>query len=196
MEKLVAKGLRAQQRIGNLLTGQSYVDMRIHADATPQTIRTEDVYPVLPTIHNAVEEIAATAKRLLDQFNRLPMEETLKDIREAARQVKAMTGSPTLESAIGNIDQSFATFKRLTADFDDGTISRLNRVLDQAEDALARGEEALATANTVLGEGAPVVNNLNRLLLELQDAARAAQALADYLERHPDAIVFGKGGRQ
>jgi len=196
IEKLVEKGLRAQQRIGNLLTGQSYVDMRIHPDAAPQAIRTEDVYPVLPTIPNTVEEIAATAKRLLDQFNRLPMEETLKDIREAARQVKAMTGSPALESAIDNIDQSFATFKKLTVDFDDGTISRLNRVLDQAEDALARGEEALAKANTMLGEGAPAVNSLNRLLLELQDAARAAQALADYLERHPDAIVFGKGGRK
>ena len=41
-----------------------------------------------------------------------------------------------------------------------------------------------------------MVYNLNRLLLELQDAARAVEALADYLERHPDAIVFGKGSQK
>ena len=66
--------------------------MRLHEDARPQAIRTGDIYPVLPTIANTVEEIAATAKRLLDQFNNLPMDETLNDIRDAARQVKAMTG--------------------------------------------------------------------------------------------------------
>ena len=54
----------------------------------------------------------------------------------------------------------------------------------------------MATANSVLGEGAPVVYNLNRLLIDLQETARAVEALADYLERHPDAIVFGKGNPQ
>ena len=164
--------------------------------AGSQAIRTEDIYPVLPTIANTVEEIAATAKRLLDQFNDLPLDETLKDIREAARQVKTMTGSASLESAIDNIDESFATFKKLTAEFDDGTIPKLNQVLDEAQAAIRQGEQVLSAAGTVLGEGAPVANNLNRLLLELQDAARAVEALADYLERHPDAVVFGKGDRE
>ena len=189
----MAKGLRAQQRTGNLLTGQSYVSMRIQPEAEPQDIRMGDVYPVLPTIPNTVEEITATAKRLLDRFNHLPLEETLADIREAAKQFEDMTGSESLESAIDNIDQSFAEFKKVTADLNDGTLPKVNSVLDQAREAMVRGEEALATANTVLGEGAPIANNLNRLLLELQEAARAVEALADYLERHPDAIVFGKG---
>ena len=193
MEKLVAKGLRAQQRTGNLLTGQSYVSMRIQPEAEPQDLRTGDVYPVLPTIPNTVEEITATAKRLLDRFNHLPLEETLADIREAAKQFEDMTGSESLESAIDNIDQSFAEFKKVTADLNDGTLPKVNSVLDQAREAMVRGEEALATANTLLGEGAPIANNLNRLLLELQEAARAVEALADYLERHPEAIVFGKG---
>jgi paraquat-inducible protein B len=196
VEKLVGKGLRAQQRTRNLLTGQSYVSLRIHPDAADQAIRMDDAYPVLPTIPNTVEEITATAKRLLDRFNALALEETLTDIREAAIQVKAMTGSKTLESAIDNIDQSFAEFKKVNSDLNDGTLPKINGVLDQARSSLARGEEALATANTVLGEGVPMAYNLNRLLLELQEAARAVEALADYLERHPDAIVFGKGSQK
>jgi paraquat-inducible protein B len=196
MEKLVQRGLRAQQRTGNLLTGQSYVSMRIHPELEPDAIRTDDSHPVLPTIPNTVEEITATAKRLLDRFNNLPLEETLADIREAASQVKDMTGSKTLESAIDNIDQSFAEFRKVTADLNDGTLPKVNDMLDQARVSLTRGEETLATAKNILGEGAPVVYNLNRLLLELQDAARAVEALADYLERHPDAIVFGKGSQK
>lgn len=196
IEKLVEKGLRAQQRTGNLLTGQSYVSMSIHADALPQAISFDDVYPVLPTIPKIVEEIAATAKGLLERLNELPIEETMEDIREAARQVTAMTGSKALESAIDNIDESFAEFKQVTSELNKGTLSRVNGMLDQTQEVLARGEEALATANTVLGEGAPIVYNLNRLLLELQEAARSVEALADYLERHPDAIVFGKGNQE
>jgi paraquat-inducible protein B len=196
MERLVRKGLRAQQRIGNLLTGQSYVSMRLHPEAAPRTIGREDAYPVLPTIPNTVEEIASTAKGLLDRLNHLPLEETLEDIRQASQKVTAVVGSTALESAIDNIDQSFAEFKDVTSGFNDGTLPKLNEMLDQIQGALTLGRQALNRANTVLGEGAPVVNNLNRLLLELQDAARSVEALADYLERHPDAIVFGKGDRQ
>ena len=193
MEKLVGKGLRVQQRTGNLLTGQGYVSISIHPEVAPQAINYDDVYPVLPTIHNPVEEITASARRILERFNNLPLEETLDDIREAAQQVNAMTGSETLERAIENIDESFAQFRQVTADLNDGTLPRINGMLDQARESLARGEEALTTANTVLGEGVPIAYNLNRLLRELQQAARAVEALADYLELHPDAIVFGKG---
>jgi paraquat-inducible protein B len=185
----VEKGLRAQQRTGNLLTGQSYVSLSFFEGTAPQQISYEDVYPELPTIPNPMEEIAATARKMVERFNALPLEETLEDIRMAARQVETMTGSKTLESAIDNIDQSFAQFKQVAADFDDQTLARI-------DDLLSRGEELLTTANTVLGEGVPAVYNLNRLLIELQDTARAVEALADYLERHPDAIVFGKGNQE
>ena len=196
MEKLVEKGLRAQQRTANLLTGQSYVSLSFYPDAKPQTIRTNDNYPVLPTIPNAVEEITATIKQLLDRFNKLQIEQTLTDIREAARQVKATTGSTTLTNAIDNIDKSFAQFRKATANLNADTLPKFNGVLDQAHQSLVKGEEALAAANAVLGEGAPMVYNLNRLLKKLQDAARAVETLADYLERHPDAIVFGKGNQR
>lgn len=196
MEALVKKGLRAQQRIGNLLTGQRYVSLGLHPDAPPRKIGTHDTYPVLPTIPNPVGEITTTAKRLLERIHNLPLEATLNDIREAARQVKAMTGSKSLERAIDNIDQSFAEFRRVTATLNDDTLTQLNDTLVQAREALAKGEAVLANAGNVLGEGAPAVYNLNRLLLELQDTARSVRALADYLERHPDAIVFGKGNEK
>jgi paraquat-inducible protein B len=32
-----------------------------------------------------------------------------------------------------------------------------------------------------------------RLLVELTDATRSIKALTDYLERHPEALIKGKG---
>ena len=186
LERLVEKGLRAHQSIGNLLTGQRYVSLSFVEGATTQRITYGEAYPVMPTIPDAVEEIAATAKKQLARFSQLPLEETLNAIRKAADEVTAVIGSKNLESAIENIDESFSRFKEVTAAFDQETLPSM-------QDILTRVRELLVSANAVLGEGAPTVYNLNRLLLELQDASRAVEALADYLEQHPDAIIFGKG---
>jgi paraquat-inducible protein B len=37
---------------------------------------------------------------------------------------------------------------------------------------------------------------LRKALEELGDAARSLRVLLDYLERHPDALIFGKGNAQ
>ncbi len=196
IEKLVEKGLRAQLRMGNLLTGQVYVSMRMHPDDKFQTILTDDIYPILPTIPNTLEEVTATVKRMLDRFKNLPLEETLADIRNAAQQVDTMTGSKTLDSAIANIDQSFAELSKVTTDFNDGTLPKVNDMLDEAGKSFARVEEAIGNAAVVIGEGAPMLDNLNRLIIDLQNAARTVEGLADLLERHPDAIIFGKGNKE
>ena len=61
MERLVEKGLRAQQRIGNLLTGQSYVSLIINDQAPPQPIIYDDIYPVLPTVPTPGATVTVTA---------------------------------------------------------------------------------------------------------------------------------------
>ncbi len=186
LEKLVEKGLRAQQSIGNLLTGQRYVSLNFVEDASPQQITYDEAYPVMPTIPDAVEEIAATVKKMLARFGKLPLEDTIDAIREAAENVSAVADSRDLESAIKNVDESFSQFKQIAAAIDQDTLAHI-------DDLLGKARELLVSANAVLGEGEPALHNLNRLLMELQDAARAVEALADYLEQHPDAIIFGKG---
>ena len=44
------------------------------------------------------------------------------------------------------------------------------------------------------GPNSPLVNDLRGLVSQLDDAARSIRVLADYLERHPEALVRGKQG--
>jgi paraquat-inducible protein B len=37
---------------------------------------------------------------------------------------------------------------------------------------------------------------LSRALQELSGAVRSLRIMADYLERHPDALIHGKGSRR
>ncbi|MDL2274968.1 MlaD family protein [Desulfosarcina sp. OttesenSCG-928-G10] len=193
LDALVKRGLRAEQRMGNFITGQSYVSMTFYPNAPPKTIQTGGPYPVFPTMPSAIEEVYTSVRRIMEQVSRLPLEETLADIRKAAQQVEQTIGSDSLKSAIENINTSFSQFKKVTGDLDATTLPKINEMLEQAKKALAEGEVALARAGNVMGQTEPLVHNLNQLLMNLQDAVRTIQALADYLERHPDAIVFGKG---
>ena len=79
-------------------------------------------------------------------------------------------------------------------------MQKLTRDLDQAVLSLADStEETLSAARNAMEIADPnssMVVNLASMLEELAAAARSIRGLADYLERHPEALVHGKGGER
>ena len=60
------------------------------------------------------------------------------------------------------------------------------------EKATAAADATLADARSVLGEDSPLRDELSEALKEITKAARSLRTLADYLDRHPEAVVVGK----
>jgi paraquat-inducible protein B len=52
----------------------------------------------------------------------------------------------------------------------------------------------LASAETMVGSNSQTRYDLDSMLKELAGAARSIRVLADYLERHPEALLRGKPG--
>jgi paraquat-inducible protein B len=50
----------------------------------------------------------------------------------------------------------------------------------------------MRNAKEVLSQGAPLQSDLGDTLLQVSRAAKSMSALADYLERHPEALIRGK----
>jgi paraquat-inducible protein B len=59
---------------------------------------------------------------------------------------------------------------------------------------MSQAQGTLASANSLVGPESPVRYDLNALMKELSGAARSIRVFADYLERHPDALLRGKPG--
>jgi paraquat-inducible protein B len=76
--------------------------------------------------------------------------------------------------------------RKAIADLDQTLVSA-RRALDNA-DKLVGNADKLIEPNSVLGE------QLGNTLDEVSRAARALRVLADYLERHPEALIRGKTG--
>ena len=66
------------------------------------------------------------------------------------------------------------------------------------EDARAMLHTATQTLRDLQGlasRDGEVGNSLLKTLEEMRDAARSIRIMAEYLERHPEALLKGKGGK-
>ncbi len=105
------------------------------------------------------------------------------EIQEIARQVHAVMAKVEA-MPIAEIGQEV----RRTARHVDGLVSS-----PQVRRSLSRVDEALASADAVLGgSGAEQDRNIPRAIEELSGAARSIRELADYLDRHPEALIAGR----
>ena len=79
----------------------------------------------------------------------------------------------------------------------------VNQFSQDIKPVLLSTEKTLGTATTVLNESKHAMGSVEALaapdaplwqsLEALRDAAQSTKQLTDYLERHPDAIIYGKG---
>jgi len=181
--QLVAKGLRAQLKTGNLLTGALIVDLDVYPDAPAQTIVWGKSYPELPTVPTSLEEIRNVLTRILEKLQRLPLEEIGEDLRKSLASLR-QTAAET-EKLTRTLNTS--ALPEVTA-----TLDRLQKTLAAAEKSLQAGEKTLITAEETLSKDSPLQRETQRTLKELSAAARSFRLLMDYLERHPEALIQGK----
>ena len=66
------------------------------------------------------------------------------------------------------------------------------KVVDAARDALAQTEAMMTNLTDLSDENSLLVYRFNETLTEAGKAARALALLADYLNRHPEALLQGK----
>ena len=170
MARLVAKGLRAQLKLGNVLTGQYIVDLDFHPNAPAQKIVMTGKYPELPTVQTSIDEIFTAITKTLDRINALPLDQIGKDIR----------------GTVKNLNETLTQTRRLVNNANSAIGPDAKATLDQAR-------KTLNTMDKLLRSDSPLSQNANRTLEELAGAARSIRMLVDYLERNPDALIYGKG---
>ena len=57
---------------------------------------------------------------------------------------------------------------------------------------MQQAEKTLASIDAKTSENSALMNDVARTLDELSQAARAVRILGDYLEQHPDSIIWDK----
>ena len=168
-DKLIAGGLRAQLRSGNLVTGQLYVALDFFPNARPGKVDWAATPPLIPTQRGSLEELQNTLMRLVAKLDRIPVEDIGRDTHKAI---------VSLGRTVDELEQ---------------LIQRMDGLMQgDARSTLADARAAIADARQLLAADAPMQQDLRASLQELTRAATALRALADTLERTPESLLRGK----
>lgn len=214
LTQLIDKGLRAQLVTQSFVTGQLAVSLDLMPD-TPVRLVGESTLPEIPTAPSTFEKLTETIKRL-------PLQELVDRLIGAVTGIEKLVNSPELASMPGKIDSALTTgsdmlreikskigplaqnldeavqsYTELAKHLDrrtEGITSSTTKALDSFDATLKEGRGAISRFQKIVNSDSPTITDLNRALGEIGNAARAIRELADYLERHPEALIQGKGG--
>jgi paraquat-inducible protein B len=189
---LVKKGLRAQLRTGMILTGQQYVNLDMYPDLPAATLAKAGRYHELPTVPNPIEEITASAQKLLASLNKFPLENIGSDLKQTMAQLKTITGDRQIFEALASLKTGMGQLEQFTGGLNREVRPRLTAAVDRLESAIAETVQLVQGAQGAVDPEGPLMYRLTRALKEVTQAARAVTTMADTIERQPDALIFGK----
>jgi paraquat-inducible protein B len=171
IDALVAHGLRAELRTGNLLTGQQFVDLDIHPDAAREKIAWTSQPSVFPTISSGLDDIQDSVAIIAKKLSKVPFDQL----------------SSRLLIAMSSLDRTLNSVDHLMQNVD-------SNIAPQIQATLSEAQAAMKNAKELLSQDAASQNDLGSVLLQVSRAAKSISALADYLERHPESLLRGKPG--
>jgi paraquat-inducible protein B len=186
LAKLVAKGLRAQLKTGSLLTGQLFVSIDFYPDAPKAEIKYGEKFPEFPTIPAPLQIITARVNDLLSKIETVPIEQIGKDLGDTLQNVKQLSESKELLEAVQALNQTLQDARELAQNLNTNVAPAITATLDRAQ-------QTLVSVEGTLGKDSPLQYELRLAIKELGESARSLRVLLEYLERHPDALIFGKG---
>lgn len=182
MEAFIQRGLRAQLQSASLLTGSLLVALDFHPGAAPATLDRSGRYPAIPTIPSDLEALQATVRGLMAKVNALPLDQLVADLRGVLKGADTLLNAPQNEETLAELNAAAGNLNALLA-----------TLRQEAGPLLATADSTLNSAERLIGTDSELRYDLTTLLRESAGAARAIRLFADYLERHPEALIRGKG---
>jgi len=221
LSRMIKRGLRARLSLQSLVTGQLQIELNYIHDTKPRLVGGKSKYPEIPTVPSSLMKFAKDLEQIpigeighrvsavlvsIEKFMDNPalnqsvtnLNQTILDlqklVKDVGRHVDPLLGSAT--AAIGHVDKLALNVNQqidpLAADVKK-TATAITRTADAARPAISEVEKAFANIAALTGKGSEERRQLDRTLKELQAAARSIKVWAEYLERHPEALIRGKG---
>jgi paraquat-inducible protein B len=219
LQELIKKGLRARLQLQSIVTGQLTINIDFYPNSPVNLVGTDKIaiarglmeVPTIPTPMQELEktleeiplgEIVKSVTKSLEAIETLLTSEELtkslvhfkqsmQEIRDLARHV-----NEKIDPLAAELDQTLkdaqTLLRKVNSHVDPLAVSIQNTVAD-ARPAVNEVERAFANLADLTAKGSEERKQLDRTLKEFQAAARSIRLWAEYLERHPEALIRGKG---
>ncbi|MGB0713021.1 MAG: hypothetical protein ACPGUC_05615, partial [Gammaproteobacteria bacterium] len=218
IEKLIKQGLRAQLQTGSLITGQLFVNLVMRPNTPIQAPDADIPIPQLPTIANTLDELAGSVQGIVDQLSDVDfkgisdnlvgtlegtkalarsehLKRALVELEQTLKGTNAVANHQGLRDTLDRLDDTTRSLNVILAAFEkrsDSLAGNTDQALEEGRKALTQARRTMALLDGVLAEDSTLQYNANRMTSELAETARAIRSFVQYLERNPNAVLFGK----
>lgn len=213
LKQAIEAGLRAQLQTQSLITGQLMVALDFYPD-NPARYQGDGSVIEIPTVPTVIEELSQVLKGI-------KFDEILSKLTRVVEGIEKLVNAPELASSMKSLDAALQDIQKLAHNIDSkidplsgsvisaadeyGSLAKnlntelanmsgaLEKTLASAQATAEKMEKTLNNSANITSDGSPVMHQLLQALDELTKASRSMSTLADYLERHPESVIYGKG---
>jgi paraquat-inducible protein B len=193
---MLKRGLHASLESASLITGQQMVSLEFIPSQPTDTVTMEGPDVVLPTAEGGgFASLAASATTLLDKVNTIPFTEIGDNLNGVLRSTNDLMGGPQMKQSLTDMSAALKSAKDLMVNVNGGigpTMRQLPAVIAQLDKALVSMNKLMVSVDSGYGDNTQFNRDLDRLLVQANDALRSVRSLADLLSRHPEALIKGR----
>ena len=179
--RLVQRGMRAQLQTASYLTGQRVVALDFVPNAQPAEVVMNGNEIVLPSQSGGLDNILVALGDIAGKLDRLPLDQIGQNLNGALRSASGAMAS--VQDLVKKADAGLAP-----------TLRRLPEITASLQDAVAKAGRTFGSIDASYGNNSQFQRELERAMTQVGDTARSIRLLADFLDRHPEALVRGRAG--
>jgi len=163
LSDMTSKGLRAQLRTANILTGQLYINLSDFPNLQNNDVAQVTLPFIMPTISaDDLGAMQAQIGSIIAKIDKIPFEKLASDLDEMVVEIKRLSG---------NLDKS---------------------VTPKLASTLSQIELTVKNFNSLIAPGSPLTTNTEAMLDDLKGSLKSLRALTESLQANPDAIIRGR----
>ena len=189
----------------SMITGQLAIEVDMHPDAPIVLKNLDEDYPEIPTI-------PSTIARLFKELEKIDLGKINERLQSILSGLDRLVNNPQLTESMTELQGLLQDTRQVVENLNgrigpltdnlNGTMTDARKLLNNADGELKSLADNLNTtledfsklardADTLLDPS--LTYELQNTLKSLSEAARSLQLLSEYLKRHPDSLLKGKG---
>ena len=194
-QRLVDHGLRAGLSTISYLTGSLAVTFEFAQGQPVVKVSHEGDAIVLPTQGGGLGGITTALTDTLNKIGQIPFSTIGANASGALAALNGLIGGPELKNAVNALSATLVDVQGLVRRTDAGLsplMRRLPEVSNDLQQTLQRANQLVGSVSTGYGANSQFSRDLERLMAQLNDGVRSIRLLADFLDRHPEALIRGR----
>ena len=186
LSDLIAKGLRAEIKSGNLMLGSKYIELHFVDEAQPaQLVAGSGAVGQIPTVDLPLDQLERQLSKVADAFSRVPVDSIGEGVDESLQAINEILSVFNKNNTAQALHGTIANAEKATRHLE-GAVTDARLTLTQLTQTLKSVDHTIAPDSQLHAEFLEMLDSVS-------EASDSFDRFVEELYRYPSSLVFGLG---